>query len=359
MINRYHLSRIDVTDLVFDLNSPRLVEFGLRADTTEREVIRFLWDAMDVRELVFSIASGGYTGHDPLIVSEEDGKNVVIEGNRRLAAVKILLMPEVAEALNVEVPSVPEDRRNALQTLPAVFANRADSWRYLGFKHINGPAKWSSYAKARYIADVHRNYGITLDAISQHIGDTHGTVHRFYRGIIVLEQAERLKLFDLGDRWWSHFSFSHLYMALSYPGISGFLGLQSEAVEIENPVPADRKEQLRELLRWIYGSKRGSLRPIADGGAPHLQQLDAVVSSAEAVNALRSGSDLASAYELSRPSSTAFAEALLASKRSLQKARGLSPTGYHGSREMLRVAGSVADLADDLYEEMNREQRPQ
>lgn len=51
MIDNYPHRSIDVTDLTFDLDSPRLVEFGRRADTTEVEVIRLLWDAMDVREL--------------------------------------------------------------------------------------------------------------------------------------------------------------------------------------------------------------------------------------------------------------------------------------------------------------------
>ena len=29
-------------------------------------------------------------------------------------------------------------------------------------------------------------------------------------------------------------------------------------------------------------------------------------------------------------------------------------TGYDGSNELLRIAGTVAELADDLYDEMSR-----
>lgn len=32
----------------------------------------------------------------------------------------------------------------------------------LTFKHVNGPAKWSSYAKAKYIAEIHQKYNIEL-----------------------------------------------------------------------------------------------------------------------------------------------------------------------------------------------------
>ena len=41
-----------VSTLQFDRQNPRLVEFGLNDKSTETEVIRILWDAMDVAELV-------------------------------------------------------------------------------------------------------------------------------------------------------------------------------------------------------------------------------------------------------------------------------------------------------------------
>ena len=74
--------------------------------------------------------------------------------------------------------------------------------------------------------------------------------------------------------------------------------------------------------------------------------------------ALRGGDGLDHAFEASRPSSTVFEESLLASKRHLQKARGMLSTGYDGSEELLRIAGTVANLADDLYEEMHRKRNP-
>ena len=89
-----------VSDLTFDCKNPRLPEFGLTKNSTEAEVIKVLWTAMDVRELVMSIAASGFLRHEPLIVAVEDGKNVVIEGNRRLAAVKVLVDPAVSEPLS-------------------------------------------------------------------------------------------------------------------------------------------------------------------------------------------------------------------------------------------------------------------
>ena len=356
-MNTAEINPMKVSDLTFDLKNPRLPEFDLTDNATETEVIKVLWEAMDVREVVMSIAASGFYSYEPLIVAQEGGQNIVIEGNRRLAAVKILLNPVLAENLK-DLPVITEDAKKALQELPTVRGTREDAWRYLGFKHVNGPAKWSSYAKSRYIADVHRNFGIKLEDIAKQIGDTHRTVQRLFRGLMVIEQAERMKVFRREDRWRNHFSFSHLYTGLDYDGISTFIGLRPETEEDREPVPIEKKKELSELCLWMYGSKKEKTPPVIETQNPHLRWLDSVVSNKEAVAALRDGQTLTYAYEASRPSSTVFEESLLASKRNLEKARGLLSTGYDGSEELLRIAGAVANLADDLYDEMERKHNP-
>ena len=64
------------------------------------------------------------------------------------------------------------------------------------------------------------------------------------------------------------------------------------------------------------------------------------------------------AFELSRPASTVLEEALLDAEKNLQKARRLLSTGYEGSRDLLGITGTVADLAGDLYDEVERKHRP-
>src|SRR5581483_2003902 len=88
---------IKPVELHFDPHNPRLAEYGIDDATDENEILKVLWDAMDVRELVQSIAASGFFPHEALIVAQEGGKSVVIEGNRRLAAVKILLSPGLVQ----------------------------------------------------------------------------------------------------------------------------------------------------------------------------------------------------------------------------------------------------------------------
>ena len=349
--------RMKVSELVFDIKNPRLSEYDLGPKSSEDDIIKVLWDAMDVRELVLSIEASGYFLHEPILVAQENGENVVIEGNRRLAAVKLLLDPMLAETLNLSVPTITEEAKEALRELPAITDTREKAWRYLGFKHVNGPAKWSSYAKSRYIADVHRDYKVSLEDIARQIGDTHRTVQRLYRGLMVIEQAERMKVFDREDRYNSHFSFSHLYTGIDYDGIASFIGLRPESEETDEPVPQEKSDELRDLCMWLYGSKRSDIRPVIRSQNPDLRNLDAVVANREAVAALRAGIELTRAYEISRPSSMVFEESLHAAKRDLEKARALLSTGYDGSRQLLVVAGDVSELASDLYAEMDRKRK--
>ena len=248
---------------------------------------------------------------------------------------------------------IPDDIQD-LKSVPAICEARQNIWQYLGFKHVNGPAKWSSYAKAKYIAHVYRDFNIPLEEIAKQIGDTHKTVQRLYRGLMVLEEAEKYEVFDREDRWYRHFSFSHIYTGLDKKGISSYIGLISADAESKNPVPPDKLEELGELLLWLYGSKKRKVPPILEKQNPHLSQLDAVLKNREAVAALKDINNIEIAFEISRSSSSVLSESLYASKRSLQRAYQMIPTGYDGSKELLNTSKDIVNLANEIYNAMAR-----
>ncbi len=357
MSEETQIVRIPVGELHFDHHNPRLAEYGIEVSTPENEILATLWDAMDVLELVQSIAASGFFPHEALIIAEEGRRKIVIEGNRRLAAVKVLLNPALAKENGWQIPRPTHAVLQTLQELPAILASREESWRYLGFKHVNGPAKWTSYAKAAYIAQVHRIFDIPLADIAGQIGDRHNTVQRLYRGLMVLEQAEKAKVFDREDRFRQRLAFSHLYTGLDYDGIGEFLKISPKEAETTTPVPKSKLKELGEFLVWLYGSKKERKEPVVQSQNPHLRQLNAVVSNRESLSALRSGVELSKAFEISEPPAVLFEEALLSAKRDLTTARAYLTTGDDGSDTLLRIAGTVAEIASDIYEEMDRKRR--
>ena len=351
------IQQIDVEELHFDHANPRLAEYGISKATPEEEILEILWDAMDVLELVQSIAASGFFQHEALIVAEEDGKRIVIEGNRRLAAVKVLRNRKLAESKGWPIPVLTEEKIEELSSIPAIISGRQESWRFLGFKHVNGPAKWTSYAKAAYIAHVHREFEVRLSDIAEQIGDRHNTVQRLYRGLMVLEQAERLGVFESEDRFRQRLAFSHLYTGLDYDGISSFIEVAPKEAETVDPVPERRKNELGELMVWLYGSKKDKKEPVVQSQNPDLRRLNAVVSNRESLSALRAETGLEKAFEISEPPAVLFEEAMISAKRQLTTARAYLTTGDDGSETMLKLAGTVAAMAADIYDELERKRR--
>lgn len=349
------INYIPINNLVLDNENPRLSEFGISQDSNESDVIKILWQEMAVNELMYSIVSNGFWDYEPLIVMAKNSGYVAIEGNRRLAAVKLMH--------NLHEENIPSHIKSKItpallkqtEELPCIVVkNKEESWKYVGFKHVNGPAKWGSYAKAKYIAEIHNDFRIPIEQIAYQIGDTNKTAQKLYQGLMVLEQANNEKIYKYEDIQANRIYFSHLYTGLQREGIRQYLSIKEAEDEDPNPVPKEKHKELGEVLEWLYGSKRNETNPVIKSQNPDLKYLDEVLQSKEATAALKDGETLSYSYELSRSSDTLFEENLLAAKRGLQKARAYLTTGYDGEQNILKVAGSVAELADDLYDEMEK-----
>ena len=349
------IERLPLGDLQFDRSNPRLVGYGIRPSTTDEEIIKVLWAEMAVDEVAMSIAASGFWPQEPLIVANEKSKWVVIEGNRRLAAVRILTDAALAKEVGTDLSSnLTKEVLKSLESLPVIKSTREESWRYLGFRHVNGPARWGSFAKAEYVRKVHLEYDVSLSEIARTIGDRHRTVQRLYRALMVLDQANSTKVYSLDDRAKKNLPFSHLYIGLDYPGFQSYLQLSSEEEETPNPVPEDRLPNLGQLLVWLFGSKKEGKPPIIKSQNPDVRRLDKVLSSAEACRAVERGSSLEDAVILADPAKERLRDALLDAKNKLQMAKGIIPEAYDGEEDILRTAGTVANLSEELYSELEQ-----
>src|SRR5437867_1111067 len=89
-VPQWNTEEIPVDDLLLDPRNPRLTDFGLTTRASQEEILSVLWSKMAVDEVALSIAANGFYRHEPLYAAHESGKLYVVEGNRRLAAVKLL-----------------------------------------------------------------------------------------------------------------------------------------------------------------------------------------------------------------------------------------------------------------------------
>lgn len=341
------------SNLFLDPANPRLAGENLTVDQQD-EILRKLWQDRAVNELVDSIASSGYWPHEELFAAQESGKLIVIEGNRRLAAVKLLLDADLRNRVGaVGVPDLSDEEKDKLKKLPVIECSRQDVWQYIGFKHVNGPQDWDSIAKAQYIARVHNDYKITLEEIAKTIGDRHDTVRRLYRGLMVLDQAESSGVFNREDRYNTRFAYSHLWTGLGYSGIQEFLGLTADKGFKPNPVQKSKLGNLGELCLWLYGSKGQDKAPIVRSQNPDLRNLDEVLRSDNGLAALRGGLPLETSLKASRGDERLLLEAMVMAEQKLKESRGLILTGYHGDSDLLRKAEAISMIASSIFEEMD------
>lgn len=114
-----------------------------------------------VKQLVQPIkVNGGLL--DPLIV--RDGDRVVLEGNSRLAAYRLLAKSDAIKWGKVKCCLLPSDIDESL-----VFA-------LLGEYHIIGRKDWAPYEQAGYLYRRNKRHGVTLDNMAKEMGIGLGTV---------------------------------------------------------------------------------------------------------------------------------------------------------------------------------------
>lgn len=356
-------TKVAVEWLELDGNNPRLVGFdrGVKAES----IIAQLYRGEELAELVQSIAANGYLDIEPLIVMLNKHRSLtVLEGNRRLAAIRLFrdqaLADEIykAERLRIAIPQLPNEFRQTLDSVTVYrVEHRSDAQSFIGFKHINGAAKWESYAKAKFAAEWFRTGNVSLEQIAEKIGDKHDTIKRMVSAIYVLQQAENAGVFELANRNTARFNFSHLYTALSRTPYMEFLGLKSAWSRFEpqpNPIPKEKLGNLREVLIWIYGSKDDNEEPVIESQNPDIKHLGEVLDSTEGLYVLRTTRSLDEAHSSTQPADAKLSSSLIRARGILREAAN-NLRGYDGrDQSLLNIAADIRETAQTIYDRMSK-----
>ncbi len=354
-------AKVPVARLRVDRESPRLV--GLVKQATDESIIARLYSA-GLDDLLQSISTNGYLDIEPLIAmgTADSDELTVLEGNRRLAALRLLCEPELASRVaattnvRIAVPKVEDSLRHTLDEVTVYrVEKREDARAFIGFKHINGTAKWSAYAKARFAADWYREGGVGIERIASALGDRHGTIKRMVAAAYVLEQAVREDLFDIEDRYSPKFNFAYLFVALSHSQYLEYIGLAGLWPPDEpqpDPVPAGKLDCLRDVLLWLYGSTEGGIPPAVRTMNPDIKQLGEVLPHAEARELLEAGYALHQAHAATESMDRRFLVSLLQARTAIRDAAG-SLRAYDGQDESLQdITEDVKATSDGVYRNM-------
>lgn len=335
-----------VVNLLLDPENPRL---RLPQNASPRTILLQLYEEHRLEELMASFIANGYFDEEPLVVvpaPNKPGKLIVVEGNRRLAALKLLTDPVSAAEIRVrDLPPMTEKQISRLREVPVKEYNeRSHVLPYLGFRHITGIKEWDADAKARYIYQLKHDSGKDLKEIATSIGDTFNFTERLYLGWSLVKQAERDSGFTEKDTY--KFPFSYMYDAVRMPEVRQFLGLNAD----EYLVKSAHKNDLRDLTTWLFGSRSKRLEPIVER-KEQLRNLGFVLGSKDGVAALRTGSSLDDAYQLTVGEEQELIKALNIASRRLDLAKGVIHR-YSNSKTVIQLVRKCNETVSIMLREI-------
>lgn len=288
------LAHIRLADLHFDPQNPRLPEHLKHAP--ESDVLEYLLLETGLIELMLSIGQQDFFIGEPLLVSpSHDGKTIiVVEGNRRLAALKLLHGDVQPTVMPGQVKQAREMATFRPDNIPCLkFRSRDEILTYLGYRHITGIKEWEPLAKARYLKQLREKHGPDHAAahreLAKEIGSKSSHVAKLLTGLSLIERARDIGILNKLRMREDDIPFSLLTTGIGYPGICSFIGISgSSDVEIKNL----KEENFKEFFSWVFEKTQGKTTL---GESRNFDKLNRVLLNPTACDELRRGASLESA----------------------------------------------------------------
>ncbi len=331
-----------VDDLLLDPKNPRIPKE--HQSSSQEDLIIFVAQEYNSLAIAESIASHQYFSSEPLIAipASEDGRFVVVEGNRRLAALKLLLHPDLrAKLLNrAEWDEIPTN--NVPQEVPVVLVKtRREVAPIIGYRHISGILPWDAYSKARYIA-AQMDSGLNFKQTADEVGEEVSEVRSNYRNYRIAEQVAELDV-DPEELSGLMNGFGIFTRAMQSGKLRDFIGAppQDEVSTAKRPIPRRKKDSLKEFISFLFGPKA-----VLDDSRD-LTKLGKVLSSAEGLKVLRRERNLEEAHIASGGLRDRLVGRLADAGRNLRAAKDDLPK-YKKDSEVKQLLTECREALEDL-----------
>jgi hypothetical protein len=189
---------ISLFKIFLDPNNPRFVssdwqivpDSDITQEAVQEEARARLIRNYSVDKLKMSMEVNGYLPIDRVIVRRlpgELGDFVVLEGNRRVCAAKLI------GKVDSEGKAIDEEVINSLQEIPCLeyIGQQSDAaWIFQGLRHISGIVEWSAYNKAKLLVEQMESEGLNLTDAGRRFGLSAFGAGQWVRGFYAFKQAK-------------------------------------------------------------------------------------------------------------------------------------------------------------------------
>jgi hypothetical protein len=316
---------LDIEKLNLDDFNPRL--YGDVEGKSQEQIIEFVYNGYNnIDELAGSLAANGYFSEEPIIVipkneidfitiSSENSNNyeyIVVEGNRRITSIKLLLNKQLQEQIEVddEFPQINSvEIENNLKKIPCIiYEKRSDVDTYLSIRHISGNKTWGAFAKAKYI---YNKVTLSLNSndndieksiikLASQIGDKSDVIRRNYIYYKVFEAIEQDILDYKSKHVKDRFSLIQVSLAYGNTNISKYIGLPPfKNLDLNKDlITSEYIENLDNLTKWVFGKREDGSDKLISDSRNITSLLNPILGKSEATEHLKNYDDLEGAFEL-------------------------------------------------------------
>jgi len=368
-MSKQTLERIHIDNLKLDLDNPRLPKS--RKGLDEKSVIEWMLLQAATTELMLAIADNDFFEGELLLVVPEmkkvgkkvakTGNFTVVEGNRRLTAVKLLNNPELTTKKISTVREIAKEANFKPTVLPClVFQDETKILKYLGFRHITGIKAWRLLEKARYLFELkerdfsHLDFLPASKEIAKMIGSTSAYVKRLLLSFQLYKEIEEEDFYDIEGLNDVKFHLNYFTDGLIKENIRNFLGVK---LNHNDPLKYLKKENLKQISYWWFEKHEGQPRVYGDSNG--LKKLDKVLANDRALEAFAyKGKSIDESYELTGEINLQFQSKIKQSLKSIEDADYLSnkitdfySELYDDLKTIRRIAGKINEYKKKIEQE--------
>lgn len=241
-----------LNSLYLDLNNPRIKYSGESLNQTQ--ILKYLIKNEKVYELAKKISEEGYfVGEEPIICIE-NGKKVVLEGNRRTAALKLLQNPKKylsSSKANTLIQNIAKNEINVNKKLRCYISPNRLLANPIIYERHNGATlqKWKTGNQYAFVAEMFYEDALAIEDICDVLNESRSKILKplkaynlFYEGSDVLEKEEGISL-DI-----SEFDFTNLERFYLYEPARKFLGIDFDNNTGELIIRLKREEFDKRIL---------------------------------------------------------------------------------------------------------------
>lgn len=194
--NELTSTKLPLSNIYLDPNNPRFLSMDwdeipsdkIDEDYTQAMTRAKLEEKFSVDKLVMNMEHNGYLPIDRVVVQQFKGdKYVVLEGNRRICAAKIIYEKHSKSPQSISESVI--DSIEYIECLVYTGSEQEPSWIFQGLRHIIGIQDWSAFNKAKLLVKLMEEEQLSLTEVGKRFGLTAFGAGQWVRGYYAFKMA--------------------------------------------------------------------------------------------------------------------------------------------------------------------------